>query len=63
MVNVESSNIEAVGVDLRVRFKNGGTYVYPDVAPDLYERFINAESKGKFFHAEVKPLPFVKVES
>lgn len=60
MQSVASSNIEAVGHDpqsntLWVRFKGGsGTYTYPDVDADLYERLRGASSVGQFFHANIR---------
>ncbi len=39
---------------LRVRFTSGERYAYEDVPPELYERFVTAESKGRFFQAEVR---------
>lgn len=60
MSKVESSNIAEVGYDansgkLRVRFlSSGGLYEYDDVPKNVAEDFLLAESKGKFFHANIK---------
>ena len=57
MHGVESSNIESIGYDegnLYVKFHNGGTYQYSNVPEDIYFQFLNAESKGKFLHANIK---------
>jgi hypothetical protein len=56
---VESSNIASIGYDpetqtLEIEFKRGGVYQYSDVPADVWEAFQAAESKGKFFHAEIK---------
>jgi hypothetical protein len=63
-IPVESSNIAAVGFDAReddetvgtlyVRFKNGGEFAYYDVPAEKYDAFLDAESKGKFYIANVK---------
>ena len=59
-INVESSNIERVGFDpekndLFVKFLSGGTYSYADVDEDIFDNFVRAESKGKYFLDYVKP--------
>ena len=61
MKNVDSSNIAAIGYDhelseLFVQYKNGMTYKYKEVPTNIYERFLKAESKGKFMNEEVKPF-------
>lgn len=65
MTPVKSSTIAAVhhdGKQLTVRFKNGGTYDYPDVPQHLYDRMMAAhdggESVGKFFHTHIKTAGF-----
>lgn len=57
---VESSNIAAIGYDgdnaaLYVQFTSGKTYEYPSVPPEVFAAFEKAESKGRFFAAEVRP--------
>lgn len=57
MTNVESSNVLAVGYDngtLEVHFHSGGKYQYFDVPASVYENFLNADSKGKFLHYNIK---------
>ncbi len=59
MISVESSNIDKIGHDedsntLQIEFKNGGTYQYFDVENNIYEAMLNANSKGKFLHANIK---------
>lgn len=54
---VESSNLAAagtVGEDLIVWFKAGPAYRYPG-ARDLFHALVASESKGRFFHAKVRP--------
>ena len=59
MIEVESSNIAAVGYDeevkkLLVRFKSGHEYAYDDVPESTFEAFLAAPSKGQFFAAAVR---------
>ena len=58
MQQVESSNIKSIGWNedkLYVRFKSSERlYCYQGVKKDLYEAFLNAESKGRFFCENVK---------
>lgn len=56
---VSSSNISAIGYDtdsqvLEVEFTNGAVYSYSGVPSDEYEGFMNADSKGKYLHANIK---------
>jgi len=59
LVNVKSSNINAIGYDegkgvLEVWFKNRRAYVFFNVKKQTYEDFLKAESKGKFFYANIR---------
>lgn len=64
---VSSSNISAIGYDedsqvLEVEFINGGVYSYSSVPAGEYDGFVNADSKGKYFHANIKDrYPFIKL--
>jgi hypothetical protein len=56
---VSSSNISSIGYDpdsevLEVEFTNGAVYSYSGVPPGEYEGFTNADSKGKYLHANIK---------
>jgi uncharacterized protein YuzE len=56
---VDSSNIATVGYDtdseiLEVEFHNGGVYDYFDVPETVFNQFLEASSKGKFFHRNIK---------
>lgn len=58
-IPVDSSNIEAIGYNsideiLFVKFNSGGLYSYYRITPELFNNFLNAESKGKFFHLWIK---------
>lgn len=67
-IAVRSSKIEAVSYDdaakrLTVHFLNGGSYVYHNVEHSTYAAFMAADSKGKFFHANIKGwFPCEKIE-
>ena len=61
LMPVESSNIEAVGYDqeeqeLIIEFKSGRTYIYFDVPFDVYTGLMDAESKGKYFHKNIRNI-------
>ena len=58
---VESSNIAQIGYDeakciLQISFHSGGTYKYFDVPNDVGGIFFNADSKGKYFHKNIKNI-------
>lgn len=57
---VDSSNLKAIGYDPNTRelfvqmVRNDSVYKYADVSLNLFERFNDAESKGRFFVKEIK---------
>lgn len=54
---VTSSNIASIahdGENLYVSFKSGGTYRFDDVPAETFDAMCEAESCGKFFHANIK---------
>lgn len=60
LLPVDSSAVDAAGYDagrreMHVAYRGGRTYVYLGVAPETWEAFLRAESKGRFVNAEVKP--------
>jgi hypothetical protein len=65
MTPVTSSNIRAVGWKpewgLRVYFKSGASYIYPDAPIEIYHALLAADktglSVGKAFHILVKQHP------
>lgn len=65
--HVTSSNIQSIGYDpeaqiLEIEFKNGGTYDYSGVPEYIHTGIMNAESHGKYFHANIKDrYPFIKL--
>ena len=70
LVKVESNNIDSVGFEedyrmslgsramtrMRVAFSNGGVYDYYRVPREVYNEFLNAQSKGVFFHKNIKKI-------
>jgi len=58
-VPVRSSNIRSVGYDpatrtLELEFHSGGLYRYSGVPESIYEDFMQAVSKGAYFHDHIK---------
>ena len=58
-VQVESSSVGSVGYEaktatLSIIFRSGTVYSYQGVPSDVHEKFIGADSKGKFFHEFIK---------
>jgi hypothetical protein len=57
---VTSSNIKQIAFEddtLYVTFKGGTTYTY-EAKEEEFNSFLNAPSKGKFFHANIKGRPY-----
>lgn len=59
----KSSTIEEVSYDtlrmeMKIKFKGGREYIYPNIMESMVDRLVNAESVGKFFAENVKNLPF-----
>lgn len=57
-ISVDSSNLVSVGYDdhssiLEVEFKNG-VYQYFDVPLHIFNELLNSDSKGSYFHANVR---------
>jgi len=57
---VESSTISTVGYDedeqiLEIVFTDGRVYHFLEVPPERVLSLLRAESKGRFFNAEIKP--------
>lgn len=65
---VESSNIASVGYKktekvLEIRFNGGGIYQYVDVPEHVYMNMMTAESKGQYFHSNIRnSYTFTKVK-
>ena len=64
---VSSSDIASIGYDeddqiLEVEFNSGSVYQYSGVPSSEYNGIMNADSKGKYLHANIKNrYPFVKL--
>ncbi|GBC58084.1 KTSC domain-containing protein [Pseudomonas aeruginosa] len=59
LIYVDSSNVDQIGYDeyqseAHVIFKNGRHYIYSEVTQEIWERFRDASSKGKFVHEEFR---------
>lgn len=65
--SVSSRNISAIGYDpdsqiLEVEFLNGSVYEYSSVPCSEYDGLMNADSKGKYFSANIRKIyAFVKL--
>ncbi len=56
---VESESLAAAGYDrarsvLRLRFRAGGLYEYAGVPQRVWDDLLGAESKGRYFIAEIR---------
>jgi hypothetical protein len=66
-ISVNSSNVSSVGYDadsqtLEIEFNNGGVYQYSGVPESVYQGMMGADSKGKYFHANIKnTYPYSKL--
>ena len=57
MIPVNYSNLEAVGYEsgiLYISFHHGGAYCYYDVPVHIYRELMQADSHGKYFHANIR---------
>lgn len=70
MAKVEgSSQIQAVSYDLKkkilvIQFHRGGTlYRYNNVPEDIYQEFMDAESKGSYWNSVKGAFKYAKLES
>ncbi len=58
-ITVESSNLASIGYDeknekLEIQFHSSGIYKYDDVAKEIYDELMNAESKDRYFMSEIR---------
>ena len=56
---VESSSLASVGYEpgtqrLEVEFRHGAVYAYSEVPQQVFDAFMTAESKGRFFNSEIR---------
>lgn len=68
-MDVESTAISAIDYDpqrakLVVRFQSGEHYVYVGVPGEVHRSFVEADSKGRFFQAEIRDrYPFNRLDA
>lgn len=68
-MEVESSAIQEIDYDrdkakLMVRFQSGERYVYVGVPGEVHRSFVEADSKGRFFQAEIRDrYPYNRLDS
>lgn len=52
--SIAAAGYDAAGAVLRLRFVDSGTYDYFDVPPQVWAGLRRAESKGRYFHDEIR---------
>ena len=68
-MEVDSSAIKDIDYDaerakLLVRFASGERYVYVGVPGEVHRSFLQADSKGRFFQAEIRDrYPYNRLDS
>lgn len=68
-MQVESAAIQEIDYDaerakLLVRFQSGERYVYVGVPGEVHRSFLEADSKGRFFQAEIRDrYPYNRLET
>jgi len=60
-IYVESSNLKSVGYDstrkiLEIEFHSGGIYQYSNVSEIVFQALLAADSKGQYFHRNIKDI-------
>ena len=64
---VSSTNIASIGYDenqmvLEIEFLNGRVYRYEGVPEYVFRNFLNASSKGRFFHSNIRNVyPYSRI--
>ncbi|MDI3339038.1 MAG: KTSC domain-containing protein [Sphaerobacter sp.] len=58
-VPVDSSSLASAGYDvetqvLEIEFRDGSLYQYFDVPEHVYHSLVEADSKGRYFHAHIR---------
>jgi hypothetical protein len=68
-MEVQSTAIREIDYDaerakLLVRFETGERYVYVGVPGEVHRSFVEAESKGRFFHSQIRDrYPFNRLDA
>lgn len=52
--NIKSASYDVDTKDMTIIFKGDSKYVYRDIPVDLYKKFTEAESAGKFFYSNIR---------
>lgn len=60
--NIAAATYDDVSLSLVVVFHRGARYRYCDVPPATWQGLVAAESAGRYFHANIKPLPTERME-
>lgn len=53
--NIKYHQYDPVDNTLTIEFNNGGKYCYHKVPEEIYQKFVDSESWGKYLHAIIKP--------
>lgn len=65
LIPVSSSDVSSIGYEngtLEVHFRSGGVYQYLHVPETVFQAFLNAASKGKFVHQNLRnKYPFMRL--
>lgn len=59
-VNAHGYDADTRTLAVQFRYGEGAIYHYPNVAAELYDEFVAAESMGIFHSKHIKDLPFKK---
>jgi hypothetical protein len=65
---VKSKNLKSVGYDpttsiLEIEFNSGGIYTYDSVPQEIHDALMQAQSKGSYFHTNIrKKFAYKRVE-
>lgn len=63
LLYVDSTDVDQIGYDpdcseIHVVFKKSGYYIYSGCSDELFARFRDSSSKGRFLDAEIKKMGF-----
>ena len=61
---IQATDYDEAATKLFVRFTSGARYVYVGVPGEVCRSFLDADSKGRFFQAEIRDCyPYNRLES
>ena len=52
--NIKSVSYDSDTKDMTIVFKGDSKYVYRDIPSDVYKKFTESKSAGKFFYSNIK---------